>query len=467
MSNKKAIQGMYCLFCIWKVKIPLLRNNFRRENHMKKLLTLCLALLLMITITGCSSQKEEEKPADDILTELSEPVTITVWNTYTYHQQEAFQEMVDSFNKSQDKVTVVYEPQAYQDFDNNLLMAVRNGKGPNITNRYPSSAAAYIEENLLVNLTPYINNETVGIPGFKDNLVGKVYEEITQWGEDSVYVFPIIITSEVLYYNKDIFNELGLKVPTTWEELAEVSKTIYEKKGIPGWGSDSETDTMIDRVIQLGSTFIDAENHKVSVDEGKFKEALTWYLTGLKEGYFRLAGEDYYHSGPFTAGNVASYIGSSAGSGYVLPYADFEVGVSLIPQSGSVKFAPAWGGGLVAFDKTPEENLASYLFLKYCLSDEVLAKWAIEFGAAPCTKSAINTATFQAQAQNDIVTAALIETTDCINWVPSVAGADGVRDAFGKAVDASASDDSGKDVATLVDEATKVFFQEAQAALDQ
>ena len=132
-----------------------------------------------------------------------------------------------------------------------------------------------------------------------------------------------------------------------------------------------------------------------------------------------------------------------------------------------MKFAPAWGGGLVAFDKSEEENLASYLFLKYCLSDEVLAKWAIEFGAAPCTKSAIATATFQKQAADDIVTQALIETTECINWVPSVAGADGVRDAFGKAVDASYADDSGKDVETLVNEATVTFYQEAQAAIEQ
>lgn len=433
---------------------------------MKKIFTLFMIVLMLFGIAACSKETAQEE-GNELLTELSEPVTITVWNTYTYHQQEAFQEMVDSFNASQDKVTVVYEPQAYQDYDSNLLLAVRNGTGPNITNRYPSSAAAYIEEDLLVNLTPYINDANVGIPDFKENLVGKVYEEITQWGEDSVYVFPVIITSEVLYYNKDLFNELGLEAPKTWEELAEVSKTIYEAKGIPGWGSDSETDTMIDRVIQLGSKFINADDHTVAVDEAKFTEALEWYLTGLKEGYFRLAGADYYHSGPFTQGNVASYIGSSAGSGYVLPYADFEVGVSLIPQSGSVKFAPAWGGGLVVMDKTPEENLASYLFLKYCLSDEVLAKWAIEFGASPCTKSSIATATFQEEIKNNIVTAALVETADCINWVPSVAGADGVRDAFGKAVDASFADDSGKDIATLIKEATETFFKEAQAALEQ
>ena len=204
---------------------------------MKKLLTVLLALSMLITLSACSSSNnnsgdDNNEVTDELLTELSEPVTITVWNTYTYHQQEAFQEMVDSFNASQDMVTVVYEPQAYQDYDSNLLLAVRNGTGPNITNRYPSSAAAYIEEDLLVNLSKYIFNEEVGIDNFKENLVGKTYEEITQWGEDSVYVFPVIITSEVLYYNKDIFNELNLEVPTTWEELAEVSKTIYAEKGI-------------------------------------------------------------------------------------------------------------------------------------------------------------------------------------------------------------------------------------------
>ena len=430
---------------------------------MKKLFTILLVVLMAVSLCAC--QKQQQGGNSKIVTELKEPVTITVWNTYTAHQQEAFQAMVDGFNASQDMITVKYEVQAYADFDSNLIQAVRNGTGPNIAPRYCSTAAGYADEGLLVNLYDYISNKKVGIENYKDNLVGKEYEEITQWGEDKIYVYPVIITSEVLYYNKTLFNELGLEAPKTWEELTEACKKIYAEKNIPGWGSDSETDTMIDRVIQLGSGYINGTTGDLEVDEAKVSEVLSWYVEGVQEGYFRLAGTDYYHSGPFTQGNVASYIGSSAGAGHVLPYADFEVGVTVIPQSGNEVFAPAWGGGLVVFDKTAEENYASYCFLKYLLNDDVLAEWAIEFGAMPATKTALNTEKFQKHASTNVVAQALIETAPCINWVESVDGADDVRNAFGKAVDSCCADDSGTEFATLIKNAVDTFFKEAKAAL--
>jgi len=439
---------------------------------MKKLLTILLALLCTLSLVACSKEEPVvEKSAvellvdeaattfvDDcdaaladatavntytgeILTELNEPVEITVWNTYYAAQQEAFQKIVDGFNELyKGKITVKYEVQSYTDYDTNLLNAVRAGTRPNITNRYCSTAAQYVQDELLVNLYPYITDASIGIEGFKENLVGKEYEEVTQWGDDALYVFPIIITTEVLYYNADLFKELNLEVPTTWTQLAEASKAIYEAKGIPGWGSDSETDTMIDRIIQLGSGYINGETCTSEVDVEKFKEVLTWYLNGLNDGYFRLAGADMYHSGPFTSGQVASYIGSSAGVSYVLPYADFEVGVTAIPQEGNETFCPAWGGGLVVFNGTAEENLASYLFLKYCMDDEVLANWSVAFGAMPATYSSINTATYQTWANENVVGKALVASSNYVNWVNSVPGADSFRNAFGYAVDNAAAE---------------------------
>ncbi len=441
---------------------------------MKKFLELCLVALLALSLFGCGNGTTTDELAEtdpvselvesateqfisdcedalaeaeavncyseDILTELSEPVKITVWNTYYEYQQAAFQEVADGFNeKYKGQIEVEYVSQAYQDYDTNLLNAVRAGEGPNITSRYCSTAAAYVQEGLLVNLLPYINDPTIGIPNYKENIVGKEYEEVTQWSDDSLYVYPVNMTTEVLYYNADLFKELGLEVPTTWTELAEVSKTIYEAKGIPGWGSDSETDTMIDMLIQAGSGYINGKTCKSEVDIDVFKNNLKWYLTGLNEGYFRLAGADQYHSGPFVNGQVAMYCGSSAGVSYVFPNDNFDVGVAAMPQEGGETFCPAWGGGLVVFNKTPEENLASYLFLKYFLEDDVIAKWCTVFGAMPATKSAINTDIYQTWAKENKVGQALIQSADYVNWVNSVPGADNFRNAFGYAVDSCAA----------------------------
>ena len=53
---------------------------------------------------------------------------------------------------------------------------------------------------------------------------------------------------------------MGFTPPTTWEELAEQSKAIYEKYGIPGFAADSLTDLMHMLIMQSGNVYIDMEN---------------------------------------------------------------------------------------------------------------------------------------------------------------------------------------------------------------
>ena len=157
--------------------------------------------------------------------------------------EEALLKVVDSFNASQDEYEVVAEQQPYSEFDAKLMQAVRNGTGPDMVTMFPSDAINYMEENLLVDLAPYINDPEIGVPNFKESMSAGMYEEITQWGEDSIYLFPITATGEVLFYNKTMFDKYGLEAPQTWTDVEEASKVIYENEGIPGFGTDSVTDT--------------------------------------------------------------------------------------------------------------------------------------------------------------------------------------------------------------------------------
>ena len=54
-------------------------------------------------------------------------------------------------------------------------------------------------------------------------------------------------------------------------------------------------------------------------------EALELMKRNADAGYWRLAGEDKYMSGPFMSNLVQMYIGSSAGYSHIAS-ADFEVG---------------------------------------------------------------------------------------------------------------------------------------------
>lgn len=121
------------------------------------------------------------------------------------------------------------------------------------------------------------------------------YSEITQWG-DGIYVFPCTTAGEVLFYNKTMFDKYGLEAPKTWTELAECSKIIHEKEGIPGFGTDSLVDTYQCLIMQAGSGYID-EDGNYAIDETIAKEKLNWFADLVKSGDFRLVGEDVFFSG--------------------------------------------------------------------------------------------------------------------------------------------------------------------------
>ena len=79
----------------------------------------------------------------------------------------------------------------------------------------------FIREGLLLDLTPYMEAD----PDWKASLMETQMNEYTT--EDGmVYGIPFRLDAKEFFYNKDIFNELGLEVPETWDQFIEVLDKI-------------------------------------------------------------------------------------------------------------------------------------------------------------------------------------------------------------------------------------------------
>lgn len=400
---------------------------------MKKIMSIVLVFAMMLTVfTGCGDSKKngvEDIQESQVITNLTEPVEIVIWHTLAEHHQAAFEKIISDYNASQDMITVVAKSQPYQDYFAKLMQAVRNGTGPDLVTAFPTEAVNYMDDDLLVDFAPYINNEEIGINNFKENISGELYGEITQWDKDSIYMIPALTTSEVLFYNKTIYDELNLTPPTTWKEVEDNSRIILQEKGIPGFGTDSIVDTYQGLIRQAGSDYIDPVSKTVKFNNEIGLEKLTWFADGVKEGIFRLVGEDTYFSNPFGSQAIASYVGSSAGVQYVLDAAadKFEVGCVQLPQSGPNKFISSWGSYYVGFKSTDEKAFAVYDFLKYLTSPDVLSSWAISFGAIPSFKDAQNTPEFVEYTKENIAVKALSESIENISYLNSILGSSSVR----------------------------------------
>lgn len=335
-------------------------------------------------------------------------------------------------------IKVEYDEQSgYDGLKEALVMQIQTGTAPTLAVGYPDHFAEYLVADGIVPLDPYIKSEEVGIWDKANNTWQSDYNfyadylaENQQFDvNETFYGLPFNKSTEVLVYNKQFFERFELKVPETWAELESVAKQINQialsgdadeefgvnvkelaeqGKFIPvAW--DSGSNLFITATRQWGGEYTQAvyeRDGRVSLTAGlqKYNNPTVVkcmeYLQGLaNQGLFNVPGawEKDYSSDLFKEIQCILSIGSSAGVGYNVG-GKCSVGVSTIPFNSdtNIKQVIQQGTNLCMFAQaTPEQKLAGWLLIKYLLSPEVNAEFAIRTGYFPVSASSENTTEYQ------------------------------------------------------------------------
>ena len=370
---------------------------------------------------------------------------VTIWHTYTNDQQAALEKFAADFNASQSDYEVVVESQAYSGFLDSVYNAVANGVGPNIIINYASTAADYVKDGLVVDLSKYVFDDEIGMADIYNSLPDSIKAETVGFADGGMYALPAVTTGPIFFINQTIYDELGLKAPTTWEELAENSKVIYEQKGIAGFAADSLTDMMQALMMQSGAGYIDVENKSVLFNTEDATAWLKWFGDNVQAGSFALNPTGDYWSNDFNAGLVASYLGSCAGVPYINPDG-FEYSVAPMVRGDKAEWYPAWDRGPIVFNKDEASNMGAYMFVKYFLSPEVNTEWAKAMNAlSPYGTTEASEAYVAFAAEMDPSLIAVQADLDIAGALPTVNGSYAVRNALKDAATAVAGGVSAED----------------------
>ncbi|MGO3017540.1 MAG: ABC transporter substrate-binding protein [Anaerococcus sp.] len=369
-------------------------------NSKKMIRNLMAGALSLLVLAGCGnndnsatnsstegSQMEdtstEVSEDKDIVTKLDGETEIVFWHAMGGGQGEALEKLVKEFEDENPNIKIDLQNQGnYNDLSQKLTATMQSTDDlPTITQAYGDWMLPFMEADLVTDLKPYIENEELAFEDYEDILPG-LREETMKDGK--ITSLPFNKSTEVLWYNKTLFDELGLEVPTTFEELKEVSKKIYEEKGIPGVGFDALSNYY---ATYLKDMDVDMDSN-LDVTSEESKEAINYYLDGVKEGYFRIAGTDQYMSGPFANEQVGAYIGSNAGEVYIKDGVDgkFDYEAAPYPAGQSVQ----QGTNIYMFENaSPEQKTAAFEFLKFLTSKESQIEFGLATGYMPIRKSAI------------------------------------------------------------------------------
>ena len=170
-----------------------------------------------------------------------------------------------------------------------LLNAVLAGRGPNVVLSVGSNIPVdYALRGASVDITQF--------PDYKEVLSHYSPSSYEQYRlDDHIYGVPETQTFTVMFYRKDVLDELGLKVPNTWKEFIEILPTIQGNNlsvGIPtAAGSSSAgsaaTSTMSNMpdlnmyfslLFQYGGDMYNEAGNKTTVDTEQAIKAFDDYV---------------------------------------------------------------------------------------------------------------------------------------------------------------------------------------------
>lgn len=361
----------------------------------KKLTMAAVATLALVGTAACSkSGNSSSSSSEKIPSKITKKTTVVFWNAMQGVQGSTLKQLTNEFEKKNPKITVKLENQgAYNDLQAKINSTLQSPNNlPTITQAYPGWLWNAAQNKMLVNMTPYINNKNVGwgsakASDIRTELLDGAKIKGTQYG------IPFNKSIETLTYNKTMFKKYGIKkVPTTMEELKDVSETIYKKSNhkVVGAGFDSLSNYYTLGMKDEGVNFTD----KINFSGSTSKKVLNFYADGIKKGYFRVAGSEHYLSGPFANEKVAMFVGTSAGEGFVKQGVGNKFTYDVAPRPG--KYTMQQGTDIYMFNHaSAEQKAAAFKYIKFLVSKSSQIKWANATGYIPVNNSAIESSEYK------------------------------------------------------------------------
>lgn len=179
---------------------------------------LLLTLVLSVSIlAGCQGKSQTpSQTSDSETTSEEERVTISYFS-YQSEARDDIQKQIDLFEERNPNIKVEFNVSPTNDYPQLLKTKVASGDAPDVFTLWPglSYVTYYAKNGHLMDLS----NE----PWVK-NIVPGAMSTITY--EDKIYAQPIKCGMVGVIYNKDIFAELNLEIPQTWEEFLDCCEAI-------------------------------------------------------------------------------------------------------------------------------------------------------------------------------------------------------------------------------------------------
>lgn len=362
----------------------------------------------MLALAGCSTAKKTNSGSD------AETVTVSIsfWEPSTNKEMEtALNEICAKYTELHPNVEFDLRVQPVSGYQDWLKARLAADEAPTIVENHANQLRLLYEEGYISDITEDLNSENPYVDGeiWKDIFQEGRMDVAHEYAYEPTYAIPYSGNGLAFFYNKDLYNELGLDVPQTWSEFIANCEAI-QKAGTNPFAlmlMKNDTSTWLNWWIMTGlygNYFLadkdinpngDKSLHEReiarAVDKGYFsftegmgKQAYSDYLDKISElGKYAEGATGLDEAGAkaqFLAGNAAQILSGSWDLKAFSEHEGFDVGVFPIPKfteddgeyvGSNFSVTSAQVFGVSKSDKKSQEEIdAAVDFLKFFTAPE-------------------------------------------------------------------------------------------------
>ncbi|MDM7887794.1 sugar ABC transporter substrate-binding protein [Curtobacterium sp. RHCJP20] len=352
---------------------------------------LAIGVTAAIAMTACASGSSAGGSADDIDKALKDGGTLTYWSW-----TPSAKEQVAAFEKQYPKVTVkLVNAGTGADQYTKLQNTIKAGSGaPDVAQVEYYALPQFALSDSLVDLSSY------GFGDLESKFSKGTWSNVAMDGK--VYGLPQDSGPMALFYNKKVFDEYGIEVPSTWDEYIAAAKKLHEadpSKYIAADSGDAGFTTSM--IAQAGGTPFTTDGDKITIDlhdAGSQKWAKTWdqlveqgllsKTTGWTDDWYKQLGNGEIATmvtGAWMPGNLMASVPDAKGDWRVAPMPTYDGGKAQTASNG--------GSSEVVMKQSKNPALAAG-FLKWLNSSEESTKVFMQSGGFPSTTADLDSSSF-------------------------------------------------------------------------
>jgi multiple sugar transport system substrate-binding protein len=183
-----------------------------------------------LALAGCSSGAASPSASST----KHEHVDLSLWtfidpNAANDPRAAALKDVVDSYNKQSDDITVTVRSINYATIDSEVIKATASGTGPDIVNIYSNQLPMHVAAGTIQPMTKYVK------PFLKAQGKNYIFPIAGTTFDGDIMSLPWETRAWLLWYRADLLEKAGLKPPATLAELGTTAAAL-QKTGVTGLG---------------------------------------------------------------------------------------------------------------------------------------------------------------------------------------------------------------------------------------